>query len=403
MGVLRNLINFVGGGGVSRNQGQQSSSPGSYPVAAAVNVTTDTALQLSAVWACVRLITESIGSMPIVIYDVAADGTKTRNAKHPLNALFNGKMNKWQTRQEFFESITYQYVLQGNNYAVKQYNSKGDIIGLVPLMTPQMEVDLQESGEILYHYTEGAGRRVYAQKSIWHNKLFGNGIIGLSPLAYARNSIGVGQAAEQATTKIYKNGGKPSGLLMIDKVLKKDQRDQIKANFSELVEGTSDRLFVLEADMKFESVSLSPNDIELLSSRRFQIEDICRFFGVPSILVNDTQASTAWGSGIAQIVQGFYKFGLRPYLERYEASMNINLLKPAERSKISIEFDLSEFLEPTYAERVKSGKEAVTGGLISPNEWRKSEQMPTKEGADSLIVQQQMIPIETIENTMTDE
>jgi len=403
MGVIRSLINFVGGGGVSRNKGQQSSSPGSYPVASAVNVTLDSAMQLSAVWACVRLITETIGSMPIVIYDVAADGTKTKNINHPLNKLLNGKMNKWQTRQEFIETLTYQYVLQGNAYSVKQRNSKGEIIALVPLMTPQMEVDLQDSGEVLYHYTEGSGRRIYAQETVWHNKLFGNGIIGLSPLAYARNSIGVGQAAEQATTNIYKNGGKPSGLLMLDKVLKPDQRKKIKENFEEMTSGTSDRLFVLEADMKFESVSLSPTDIELLSSRRFQIEDICRFFGVPSILVNDTQASTAWGSGIAQIVQGFYKFGLRPYLARYEASMNVNLLEVKERGKISIEFDLSQFLEPTYAERVKSGKESVTGGLISPNEWRAKEQLPAKEGADCLIVQQQMVPIETIKTTMTEE
>lgn len=399
MGIFQNFISNLGGGG--RSTGQQTAAPLDYAHSAAVNVNEHTAMQLSAVWSCVKLITETIASLPVVIYDVAPDGTRKINRSHALYRLLNGKLNKWQTRQEFFECILYQYVLQGNSYAVKQYNNAGDLIALVPLMTPQMEVGLQDNGDVLYQYTENAGVRVYGQQTIWHNKLFGNGVIGLSPLAHARNTVAVGQAAEYAVTKIYKNGGKPSGMLMIDKILTDKQRAKIKDNFAELAEGNSDRLFVLEADMRYEKVSLSPSDIELLASRRFQLEEICRFFGVPSVLVNDTNSGTTWGSGIGQIVQGFYKFNLRPYFERLEASMMCNLVDAKERHKIDIEFDVDALLEPSRAERIKSGREGTQGGLFTPNEWRKREGLPPIAGGDKLIVQKQMIPLENVDTPMS--
>lgn len=376
----------------------QLAGPGSYDSPSATPVTVDSSLQLSAVWACTRLISETIAALPINVYKKEDSGRRIPFPEHRLSMLLNGKPNRWQTKQEYFETLNFQLVLQGNNFSAVQRNSGGDIVNLVPLMTPQMQVELEESGGVRYEYTEDAGLRVYSEKSIWHNKLFGNGIVGLSPLAYARNSIGVGQAAELAVSRVYRNGGKPSGLLMLDKVLTDKQREQLKSNFSDMAEGNNDRLFVLEADMKYEKVSLSPSDIELLESRRFQIEDICRFFGVPSILVNDNHENTAWGTGINQIIQGFYKFGLRPYLERYEASMKANLLNPQERDTMDIEFDFNALLRPDLAERIKAAKEGVTGGVMTPNEYRISEGWQPLPGGDHLFLQQQMTPVVQLEN-----
>lgn len=399
MALYRNILQWIQGG-QARNRGLQLSGPGHYGHEAAVSVTLESAMQLSAVWACTRIITEAMGSLPINFYKKADNGVLTPFHDHPLAKLFRGKVNRWQTRQEYIESIVHQFVMQGNDYSVIQRRggkADGEIISLVPLMTPQMMVDLQDSGDVLYKYTEDKGIRVYGEKTIWHNKLFGNGIIGVSPIGYARNTVAVGQAAELSTTKIYKNGGKPSGLLMIDKTLKPEQRAQIKSNFSELAEGNSERLFVLEADMKYEQVSLSPQDIELLASRRFQIEEICRFFNVPSILVNDNHENTAWGSGIGQIIQGFYKFGLRPYAKRYAESMSARLLTPAERDTMEIKFDFGDLLRADQGERIKSGKEGVTGGLIAPNEWRYGEGLPPIAGGDKLFLQQQMTPVDQLE------
>lgn len=394
MAVWRSLLGLVTGAGY-RQKGVQRGEPSYYTNAPALPVTLDSSLQLSAVWACTKILSESVASLPLIFYKKNKDGTREVTADHPLAQLFSGKVNRWQTRQEFFETMTYQLVMMGNNYSAIQRNGKGEIIGLVPLMSEQMEVTLQEGGDILYRYTDGQNVNIYAQRTIWHNKLFGNGIIGLSPLSYARSSIGIAQAAEKSVTAIYKNGGKPSGVLTIDKILTPQQRDQIKQNFSGLNEGNESRLFTLEAGMDFKQTSLSPQDIELLASRRFQIEDICRFFNVPSVLVNDTAAGTTWGSGIQQIVQGFYKFGLRPYLERYEASMKAWLLTPEERLEYDIEFDFEALLRPDKGERLKIYKEAIQGGVMTPNEARLQEGWEAIEGGDTLFMQQQMLPIDS--------
>lgn len=387
---------FIGGGGSQRTAGTQLFSP-SYSSTPAMPVTTDSALQISAVWACAKLIAETVGSLPIKVYSVdPKTGIRKPNTDHPLARLFSGKVNRWQTRQEFFETLTYQIVLLGNNYSAVQRNAQGEIISLVPLMTEQMEVKLEQNGDLVYKYTDGMNVSVYAEQTVWHNKLFGNGVIGLSPLAYARTSVGIGQAVEKSVTDIYRNGGKPSGVLTIDHALKPEQKEAIRNSFAQLANGQESRLFVLEAAMKFQQVSLSPQDIELLESRRFQIEDIARFFGVPSVLINDTKSGTTWGSGIQQIVEGWYKLGLRPYLERYEASLKVRLLKPEERNTIDIEFDLDQLLQPAIAERVKTLKEAITGGLMSPNEARLSEGWQPKDGGDELFMQQQMVPIKLL-------
>jgi len=392
----RSLIGYFTGSSY-RQEGIQSGKPATYSGAPAVAVTPDVALGLSAVWSCVRLISETIASMPVKVYKIdPRTGERTLDQEHPLTALFSSKVNRWQTRQEFFETLTYQLTLMGNAYALKGYGANKKLISLTPLMTEQMEVSLKEDGSKLFRYNDGKKVIEYNEDQIWHVKLFGNGIVGLSPLGFARNSVGIGQGAENAVTKIYRNGGKPSGILTIDKTLTKEQREIIKGNFSELAEGNNDRLFVLEAGFQYNQTSLSPQDIELLSSRRFQIEDLARFFGVPSVLIND-QTGTAWGSGMQQIIQMFYKTGLRPYLERYEASMSCWLLAPEERAKVDIEFDFNSFIRPDQNERIRGYKEAVQGGIITPNEARAFEGWKPLAGGDDLLVQQQMVAISKLD------
>lgn len=395
MAFWQRFLGLVSGSSY-RQEGTQLGTP-SYSNSAAVTVTIDSAFQLSTVWACTKLITETVSSLPLIIYK-NNNGVKTPDNEHRLSILFRNKVNRWQTLQEFLETMMYQYVPQGNAFAYIQRNSRNEVVSLIPLMTQQMTVTLLKDGSVTYEYTDGANVHVYSQDSIMHWKMFGNGIVGLSPIAYARDSIGIGQAIETAVTKIYKNGGKPSGVLILDKILTPEQRAIIKANFAEMAEGNDDRLHVLEAGMKYQQLSLSPQDIELLKSRRFQIEDICRFFGVPSVLVNDTAAGTTWGSGIQQIVQGFYKLNLKPYLTRIQSSLKNNLMTIEERQNYDIEFDFNVLIQPDWSERVKTYKEAITGGFLSPNEARRYEGWTDKEGGDDLYMQQQMTPVSVLKD-----
>lgn len=375
--------------GLTRRTGVQSGNPASYPSESAVPVTFDSAMTHSAWWAGVRLRSEIPASLPLRFYD--EQGRLTTSGELP--ELFAGKVNRYQTKVEFFETFLMNRIVHGNAYALKQ-RIGSRLVGLLPLMSAQVETKLLDDGSVVYAYHHDRGVTVYSSDSIWHSKMFGNGIVGLSPLGHARNSIGIALAAENRVGRIYRNGGKPTGILTIDRVLKPEQRAQIKQEFRDLQEGNEDTLMVLEADLKYSAVSMSPTDIQLLESRRFQIEDIARFLGVPSVLINDTSATTVWGSGIAEIIMGWYKLNLRPDLESLEASMEAHLRAPGDRTRV--EFDMDQLLRPDVLTRMQANQAAINSGQKLINEARAEEGFPPVPGGDVLLVNSTMVPISQV-------
>lgn len=381
--------------GPTRETGEQSSMPMSYPQASAAPVTFDTAMTISAFWACVKLLAETVAAMPLSVYRVNSE-SRERVTDYDLWRVLNYMPNRYQTKNEFFETFMLNLVSTGNFYGVIQRNGSGKIIGILPLMSAQMTVSLLEDGEKVFIYCDADGNtRVYSSKTIWHVPLFGNGIIGLSTLSYARQSLGIAIALDNRVSTLAGNGGKTTGILTIDHVLTEEQRNEVKKAFKGLTEGGQDQLFVLEAGFDYEQTALSPADMQMLENRRFQIEDICRFMGVPSVLVNDTSASTTWGSGIQQIVSGFYKLNLRPYLERIEASIKKHLMPMEDWDEYSFQFEFDSLLRADQETRFKTLKEGVNSGIITPNEARNSEGLPPKTGGDDIYLNGTMQPAGT--------
>lgn len=385
--MFRRVLSWLGFDGLYIQEGLQNPTPMVHNGPSAQPVSFETAMQLSAVWASARLLSEAVAGLPLNIHDGEGNPIKSDVAE-----VFTGKVNQYQTRFEFMETMMLNLVMRGNCYALKQYSGTR-LVGLLPLMASQVETRLLLDGTVIHVYYGDKDIKVYSADSIWHVRLFGNGIVGLSPLGYARNTIGIALAGERRASEIFNNGGKPSGVLMIDKLLTADQREQVRREFNELREGNSDRLMVLEAKMDYKTISMSPEDIQLLESRRFQIEDLARFFGVPSVLINDTSGSTTWGSGIEQLVQGFYKLNLRPYLERFEASIKYNLLAPGLRNKTVIEFDFDALLRGDRSARAEARQKELNSGQITPNEARAEEGRAPLPGGDVLLVNSTMIPI----------
>jgi HK97 family phage portal protein len=381
-------------GGLRRMLGIQYNAPQYYEEAASP-VTFDSAMQLSAVWACVKILAETPASLPLHFYRRTESG-RVPDMDHSLAMLFAGKVNRYQNAVEFWETVILNLLVHGNAYC--QIERRGrSIISLTPLMSAQVEVRLLSDGALTYQYTdENLGLSVYSERSIWHLKLMGNCITGLSPLAYQRNTLGIAQAAEKAVSNIYRNGAKPSGILKLDRLLTKPQREEVREAFASLTTGNNNRLMVLEKGTDFQSISLSPQDIELLSSRKFQISEICRWYGVPSVLVNDNNGTSTWGSGIEQIMQGFYKLTLRPLLEKIEASIMVNLLDPRERAGMEVEFDLNALLRSDMRTMVESYKSAVNGSLMTPNEARKELNLQPVNAGDQLFLQGAMVPIDQL-------
>lgn len=379
------------GGGLQRRRGLQNPGPLEYEGDAAATVTFDTAMQLSAVWACVKLLAETVASLPLTLYRTGNIRAVERD--HPLALLMAGKPNPYQTKIEFFETVIVNLLLYGNAYVHVVRMDSGRVTMLMPLMSSQMEVSVLAGGGIAYTYYHDSGVQVYAPESIWHLKMLGNGVIGLSPLAYMRNTAGIAIGAEKATTKIYGNGAKPSGVLTMDRLLTQEQRAQVRQNFNNLTTGTDERLLVLELGAKFEAIAMSPQDIELLSSRKYQVQEIARWFGVPSVLINDN-STTTWGSGIEQIVLGFYKLTLRPILEKIEASMRSHLLSAPERTRLEFEFDFEGLLRADQKSRFEGYRVGVQGGIVTPNEARGWEGLPPLPAGDQLYMQGATVPIE---------
>lgn len=393
-------LQFFGLQGLQRRDGLQTSFPVSYTQQAAATVNFDTAMSVSAFWACCRLISETIAAMPLKCYRMDGE-TRVEDRDHKLWRLLNFRPNRYQTRTEFFETIGLNLASSGNSYCAIERNGVGDPISIMPLMSAQMEVEYMDDGEIVYMYNSASGvKRIFAAESIWHIKLFGNGVIGLSPIGYMRKSLGIAIASDDRASTLSASGGKTNGVLMVDKLLTPDQRAAIRRNFAGLTEGSVDQLFVLEADMKFERTALSPQDMQLLETRKFQIEDIARFMGVPSVLVNDTSGTTAWGSGIQQIVEGWYKLNLRPYLERIESSIKRHLMREREWEEVDIEFDFDALLRASQQQRYESYNKAINSGVLTPNEARAKEGKKPLNGGDKIYLNGTLVPAGTIPTQM---
>lgn len=394
MQFWQNIWTWLGGSGTARNAGDQISGPMGYAAPSPVEVNEDSAMQLSAVWACVRLLSETVASLPVNVYRKTATGRELA-PDHWLAVLMARKPNRYQTKVEFFETLMLNLALHGNAYA-KITKVGGKIRSLLPLMASQIETKLLADGSVVHLYHADGNVDVLSSESVWHVKLYGNGIVGKSPLAFGRNMFGIAQAAEQSVGKIYANGGKPSGVLSFDRLLTPAQRASVRENFATLTTGTDDRLLVIEQGMKFDAVSMSPQDIELLASRKHQIDEIARWFGVPSILINQNEGSTTLGSSTAEIISGFYKLNLRPYLERIEASVKTWLFTPEEANQYEFEFDFEGLLRSDLKSRLEGYRTAVAGTILTPNEVRRIEGWPRVEGGDVLLSQVNMTPIEKL-------
>lgn len=317
---------------------------------------------------------------------------------HWFSQLMAHKPNQYQTRYEFFEYMLGNLVLHGNAYA-KIIKAAGKVVGLMPMSAPQVEVRLVD-GKVVYLFTYSGVTEALAAESVWHVRMNGDWLVGRSPLEFGRNIFGVAQAAESTVGKVYRNGAKRAGVLKMDKILTKEQREMLRENyqnqFDAITTGDDRRVIVLEGGMEFTPVSMTPDEIELLASRKYQIDEICRWFGVPSILVNQNEGSTTLGSSTAEIISAYYKLNLRPYLEAIENSIQVHLFGRDESRQFEVAFDFEALLRASFKERIETYDKAIKGGIMTPNEARAKEWLPAESGGEKLFMQGAMATIESL-------
>lgn len=382
---LRGWRFLFGGNATGVATGDQSGEPQTYTQSAAAQVNEDTALQLSAVWGCVRLISEVFASLPISMREIGE--AQPVITSHPLVPVLTRSPNSRQTPVEFYETMQLNLCMHGNAYARIERNSRGNVIALWPLPAQQMKTHLLGDGSVIHYWYHGNDVTALADANVLHIRLFGNGLVGLSPLGYARNAVGISTATDNHSAKPFINGGKPSGVLYTDTALNKDQRNKARESFDEIVTQTeeSKRLLVLPQGFKYQQVELSPADMQILESKRWQVKDICRFFGnVPPVLIGELQDSTALGSSIEQILIGWYRLGLNPYATRWEQALAKKLMTPAERLRMEFHIDFDALTRGDSKTEMEYLKGMVGGPIMTPNEARKRKNLPPVPDGDTL-------------------
>ena len=381
-------------GATTQNRGIQDSQPLIRAHKDNKDVGIDGALQVSAVWAAVELLSDLIGSLPIYAYN-NNDGNRELARDSTLWFLLHDKPNSRNTPMEFWQFMVLNFLLRGNAYARLERNKNGEVIAMWPLASDQVQVTVLEDGSLVYEYYINAKVVVYSADSILHIKDKGNGIIGMSRLDYMAASVNVAINAQNVSSKLYSNDNKRAGVFTIDKTLTKTQREEIRTNFAGLVESGDDQLLVLEAGAKFEPLTLTPQEVQLIESRRFAVEDIARWFGIPSILINDLNNRVPYGNN-SDLVEFFYKFKLRSMIVLFEQAIVRRVLNPAQRAAMSIEFGLDALLRSNLGTRMEIYAKGVQNGVYTRNFARQLENLPAIDGGDLLTAQTNLAPLDML-------
>lgn len=358
-------------------------------------VTVDSAMQLSTVWACIRLIAETVATLPLVLYETSDDGQRNVASADPLHPMLLRSPNADNTAVEFWEGIAIALCLFGNAYARKEMMG-ARLVALTPLAADKMVVSRNASGALTYRYSGREAKGEYREDQIFHVRGFGGaGDMGLSPIAFARQTIGTAIATEELASSIFANGARPSGILTSEQLLKPEQRQQLRENIVEPFIGSEKAggIMVLEAGLKFQTVTMTPEDSQFLQTRGFQVEEICRWFRVPPFMVGHTEKSTSWGSGLEQQLIAFLTFSLGPYLRRIEQAVQRSLIPVERRAFLKPEFKVEGLLRTDSAARAGFYTVMVQNGIMTRNEVRRLENLPPLEGGDSLTVQSQNVPL----------
>ena len=373
-------------------------------------VTERSAMQMTAVYCCVRILSEAVASLPLQFYRYTDDGGKEKAVEHPLYFLLHDEPNPEMTSFIFRETLMTHLLLWGNAYSQIIRNGKGEVVALYPLMPDRMKVDRDEHGRLYYEYTvydaddvdgrkgtDKIGRTVRLQPhDVLHIPGLGfDGLVGYSPIAMAKNAIGLAIATEEYGSKFFANGAAPSGVLEHPGTIKDPSkvRESWQATFGG--SGNANKIAVLEEGMKYTPISISPEQAQFLETRKFQIDEIARIFRVPPHMIGDLEKSSF--NNIEQQSLEFVKYTLDPWVSRWEQAMVRALLTPDEKKRYFFKFNVDGLLRGDYQSRMNGYATARQNGWMSANDIRELENLdriPAEQGGDLYLINGNMTKLE---------
>lgn len=356
-----------------------------------------TAMQMTAVYACVRVLSEAVAGLPLHVYRYKEDGSREKALKHPLYRILHDEPNPEMSSFNFRETLMGHLLLYGNAYAQVIRNGRGEVTGLYPLMPSKMTVDRDSGGNLYYLYSRGSDDAPEAGESgqvylppdqVLHIPGLGyDGIVGYSPIAMAKNAVGLGIATEEYGAKFFANDASPSGILEHPGVLKNP--DKVRESWNKLFRGSvnSHQIAVLEEGLKYQPIGISPDQAQFLETRKFRLNEIARIFRVPPHMVGDLEKSSF--SNIEQQSLEFVKYTLEPWLMRWEQAMGRRLFTEGEKESYFIRFNVEGLLRGDYESRMNGYAVARQNGWMSANDIRELENLdriPAELGGDLYLV-----------------
>ncbi len=347
-------------------------------------VTPETAMRVSTVYRCVSIIAEGIASVPLGVY--RDDGSSSERARdHRVDQLLSRRPNAWQSPYEFRRLLTSHLMLTGNGYARVIRATDGRPTDLVPLNPDRVEVEQRDDFSLAYRYRNGAnGVSPMKAEDVLHLRgMSVDGVTGLSVVSQAREAIGVSLVTEEHAARTFRNGARPSGAVSSEGALSDQAFARLRADLQERYEGVENagRVILLEEGLKFSPITMSSTDAQFIETRRYTREDIAQMFGVPPFLLGDTTKATAWGSGLEQIMLGFNRFTLGPWLTLWEQAVNRDVIGLADRA-VEARFDDRALLRGDIATRTAFNTAMLQWGVVSPNEVRRDEGFAPRDGGD---------------------
>jgi HK97 family phage portal protein len=356
-----------------------------------------TAMQMTAVYSCVRILSETLAGLPLHVYRYNDSGGKEKYLKHPLYKLLHEEPNPEMTSFAFRETLMSHLLLWGNAYAQIIRNARGEVIALYPLMPNKMTVDRDSNGRLFYLYQRssedvpslGKDNQVYlAPADVLHIPGLGfDGLVGYSPIAMAKNAVGLAIATEEYGAKFFANGAAPGGVLEHPGTIKDPQK--VKDSWNAAYQGSQNahRVAVLEEGMKYQPIGIAPEQAQFLETRKFQINEIARIFRVPPHMLADLEKSSF--SNIEQQSLEFVKYTLDPWVVRWEQSMCRALLSDSEKPTVFIKFNVDGLLRGDYESRMSGYATARQNGWMSANDIRELENLdriPAELGGDLYLI-----------------
>lgn len=366
-------------------------------------VTERSAMQMTAVYSCVRILAEAVAGLPLHLYKYTDDGGKEKAIDHPLYRLLHDEPNPEMSSFVFRETLMTHLLLWGNAYAQVIRNGKNEVIALYPLMPNKMTVDRDSNGHLYYSYYRGSDEAIRDTQNtvilkpsdVLHIPGLGfDGLVGYSPIAMAKNAIGMAIACEEFGAKFFANGAAPSGVLEHPGTIKDPTRvrDAWQSQFGG--SSNSGKVAVLEEGMKYTPISISPEQAQFLETRKFQINEIARIFRVPPHMVGDLEKSSF--SNIEQQSLEFVKYTLDPWVTRWEQSIQRALLSQGEKEQYFVKFNLEGLLRGDYQSRMNGYAIGRQNGWMSANDIRELENLdriPVEEGGDLYLINGNMLPM----------